>query len=294
MDFDKKIQSLLEDFFTISGIRVSIHDTTLKEIYCYPEALTPFCACVQQIPEMRAECIKSDAYAFSVVEETNEPYTYKCKCGLYEAVAPIYNYGKLTGYLMLGQIRDNDTAQLERARDYLIEKGLNRELVSKAYEDVICMQVDMLDAYKNIMTVIAEYITKTNKLTPAKNTLPFLIRKEIINNYNKDLTLRDLSKKFVCSTGTLTAAFKNEYHISIHQFLINTRLEHAADLLKSSDKAVKEISEECGFYDQNHFYKTFKLNYKLSPIEYRKFQNTIKEMQSSHSAEVNEKKKRAK
>ncbi len=267
---DNKIEGLLKDFFNISKIRVSIHDTTLRELYSYPTALSPFCSCVQSIPQMREECLKSDTLAFSIVEKTNEPYIYRCQCGLYEAVAPIYNYGKLTGYLMLGQIRDENTQQINKTKSYLIEKGLDGDLVNNAYESIICIEEDVLNSYINIMTVLAEHITKTNKLAPAKNTLPFLIRKELISNFRENITLSHLSKKFNCSIGTITTAFKNEYHTSIHSFLINIRLNNAVELLKSSDKSIKEISELCGFCDQNHFYRTFKSNYNTSPIEYRR------------------------
>ncbi len=272
MVLDKSIEALLKDFYNISRMRVSIHDVALKEIYSYPAELTPFCSCVQSLPKLREDCLKSDAVAFSVVSQTNEPYIYKCKCGLYEAVAPIYNYGNLTGYLMLGQIRDSDTELIDSTRQYLIGKGLDSDLVNSAYDDIVFLTMEALKSYINIMTVIAEHITKSNKLTSQQNTLPFLIRKEIINNYAKNLTLPDLAKKFGCSVATMTTAFKAEYNMSIHRFLINTRLESAVEMLKSSDKTVKEISEECGFYDQNHFYRSFKSRFNMSPVEYRKRQ----------------------
>ncbi len=269
MELDQKIQSLLKDFYSISGIRVSIHDNKFKEIYSYPHALTPFCKCIQSIPDFKAQCIASDTYAFSVVKKTNQPYVYKCKYGLFEAVAPIYNYGRLTGYLMLGQVRDNDTKILDGTLEILKKYNTDNSELQKAYNSIINLDLGKLYSYINIMTVLAEHFTLTNKLSGSEESLPFLVNKEIINNHSKDLTLEKLSKKFGCSISTLTSLYKKEYNISIHQFIINTRLEQAKRLLEKSDKAIKEISEECGFYDQNHFYRTFKKTYNISPSSYR-------------------------
>lgn len=273
MILDDKIQSVLKDFYSISGIRVSLHDNTFKEIYSYPYALTPFCKCIQTVPHLRKQCTQSDAEAFLKVKETNEPYVYKCKCGLYEAVAPIYNYGRLTGYLMLGQVRDNNTEILERTMAMLSKKGIDSELLNNAYNSIMNLEPGKLNSYINIMTVIAEHFTLTNKLKTPDETLPNLVNKEIIRNHSKDLTLDALAQRFGCSISTLTTAYKKEYKISIHQFIINTRLNQAKELLINSNKAIKEISEECGFYDQNHFYRSFKKMYNVSPSLYRSLHN---------------------
>ncbi len=269
MELDQKIQSLLKDFYSISGIRVSIHDNKFNEIYSFTHALTHLCKCILSIPDFKAQCIASDTYAFSVVKKTNQPYVYKCKYGLFEAVAPIYNYGRLTGYLMLGQVRDNDTKILDGTLEILKKYNTDNSELQKAYNSIINLDLGKLYSYINIMTVLAEHFTLTNKLSGSEESLPFLVNKEIINNHSKDLTLEKLSKKFGCSISTLTSLYKKEYNIRIHKFIINTRLEQAKRLLEKSDKAIKEISEECGFYDQNHFYRTFKKTYNISPSSYR-------------------------
>ena len=36
-----EINSILKDFYDVSGIRISIHDTEFNEIYSYPQELEP-------------------------------------------------------------------------------------------------------------------------------------------------------------------------------------------------------------------------------------------------------------
>ncbi len=274
MDLDPKIKDLLKDFYNISGIRVSIHDASFKEIYSYPCALSPFCQCVQSMHKLRKECLLSDAYAFETVERTNDLYIYKCNFGLYEAVAPVYNYGRLVGYLMMGQVKDKDSELLDKTVKFLKRNGIKAGTITKAQKKIVCLDIETLHSYINIMTAIAENLTATNKISGAQNTLPFLIHKEIINNYKSDLTLSFLSRKIGCSIASITSAYKKEYKISIHQAIINARLSHAIELLNNTNKLMKEIAEECGFYDQNHFYRAFIKVHHISPSEYRK-QNNI-------------------
>ena len=269
MKTSNEIYELLKDFYNISGIHVSIFNTSRELLYYYPPEMSLFCRCVQSFPEFEADCIKSDAKAFEIVKETNEPYIYKCKFGLYEAVAPIYSFGKLTGFMMLGKVKGNDTKILKLALNELKNNGVDNNLLHDAYEELVSLNFDKLISYINIMAVLAEHFTKNNKLKSKEESLAYLVHKEVLNNNSKELSLSFLSKKFSCSISTLTASYKREYGKSIHQFIIDTRLEKATKLLKKSNKAVKEISNECGFYDQNHFYRTFKNAYKISPTEYR-------------------------
>lgn len=270
MELDNKTKKILKDFYNISGIRVSIHDTSFNEVFSYPYELSPFCKCVQTLPELRKECLMSDAYAFEEVNKTNRLYVYRCNFGLYEAVAPIYNYGRLAGYLMLGQVKDSDSALLDKTVKYLRENGIRAEEAGRAKEKIVTLDIEKLYSYINIMTVVAEHFTATNTIRKSQDELPFLIHKEIMNNHKKELSLSYLAQKFGCSITTITNCYKKEYGISVHGAIINARLSHAKELLKNTTKSIKEISDECGFYDQNHFYRTFKKEYNLSPSQYRK------------------------
>ena len=57
-------------------------------------------------------------------------------------------------------------------------------------------------------------------------------------------------------------------------FLLNVRLTKAKDLLTNSDKSVGEISDECGFSSANYFGLIFKKKEGLSPLQYRKNQQS--------------------
>lgn len=265
-----EINSILKDFYDVSGIRISIHDTEFNEIYSYPKESTPFCRRLQEDPLVHRDCLKNDADAFSRVKNSGEVYVYKCRRGLYEAVAPIYHYGTISGYLMMGQICDNapDT------KDNIVSKA-EKILGSRAEAERLTATVKVIErsiihSYINIMTVLAKYLTDTNKLFTPEKRLPQLIAEYINKNYSSKITLSILSQKFECCNATLTNSFKNEYNVSIMTYICNLRLKKAKEMLEKSRKSVKEISADCGFYDQNYFSKTFTKQYGCSPTDYRK------------------------
>ena len=51
--------------------------------------------------------------------------------------------------------------------------------------------------------------------------------------------------------------------------LIDIRLKKAAEYLKNSRQSIKEITDKCGFSEQNYFSKAFSKKYNCSPSEYR-------------------------
>ena len=57
---------------------------------------------------------------------------------------------------------------------------------------------------------------------------------------------------------------------TVNEYLKQVRIKRAEELIVNSAKSFKEISIECGFYDQNYFSKTFTLKNNCSPTEYRK------------------------
>jgi AraC-like DNA-binding protein len=93
-------------------------------------------------------------------------------------------------------------------------------------------------------------------------------------NYMEKTTLLDLSKKFFISKGTLIYNFNKYLGCSPIDYLLNIRLTKAKELLLKNKKSVNEISELCGFSSANYFGLIFKQKEGLSPLAYKKLQQT--------------------
>ena len=60
------------------------------------------------------------------------------------------------------------------------------------------------------------------------------------------------------------------------EFLIQYRMSRAAELLKTSDIPVKDISVQVGYPNQLHFSRAFKNVYGVSPRTYRQNNRILK------------------
>ena len=270
MNSQPEINEVLREFHKISGFRISIHDTEFNEIYAYPQKLLPYCEAIQADIHNKMQCIKNDEKAFRKVKKTGEIEVYKCAHGLYEAVAPIYHYGILSGFLMMGQVCEDkfkNSKQLKLSLKKVIE---DEEKISQIFMSVKEVPKQVLDSYILIMRVIAEYATQTNRIFYGNDSQAALVMKYLKQNYSSKITLSLLSEKFSCSQSILIKCFKKEYSTTIMTALMNIRLEKSAQDLEKSRLSVKEIACNCGFSEQNYFSKAFAKKYKCSPSEYRR------------------------
>ena len=62
--------------------------------------------------------------------------------------------------------------------------------------------------------------------------------------------------------------YKRQYAIGAHGYMQNARIEASKRLLRS-DVSIAHIAAECGFFDQSHFTRTFRLYTGMSPSAYK-------------------------
>ncbi len=264
-----EIKELLREFYKISGFRISIHDTEFNEIYAYPQELSPYCAAIQTDIHNKIQCIRNDEKAFKKVRDSGEMEVYRCSHGLYEVVAPLYHYGIISGFLMMGQVCDNKIKYSQQLIHSLKKISFEDKTISQIVTNIKEVPEKLLNSYIMLMRVIAEYVTQTNRIFYGNDNYASLVMKYIKQNYSSKITLDLLSEKFSCSQSTLVKAFKKEYSTTIMSELMNIRLEKAEQYLKNSRLSVKEISDKCGFSEQNYFSKAFTKKYNIPPSKYR-------------------------
>lgn len=91
----------------------------------------------------------------------------------------------------------------------------------------------------------------------------------LYNNYNKKITITDLTQKFNINRTTLSEKFSVNVGESIVSFLNRLRINIASIILRDSLLPVGEVMSRVGFTDSIHFFRTFKKYMGLSPTEYR-------------------------
>jgi len=82
-------------------------------------------------------------------------------------------------------------------------------------------------------------------------------------------SLDDLSRAAGLSRYHFLRTFKRVTGITPHQWLLRTRLRHAAERLVTSRDPITEIALDVGFDDLSNFIRSFRTEFGISPGRYR-------------------------
>ncbi len=263
----KEIITVLSELHKITGLRVSLHGADYSEIAAFPEHSLPFCSKIHSIVGQRELCMECDRTACEAALDGHKAHIYKCRFGLCEAVSPLYNFGTLTGFLMMGQIAESEhdifTAEREAAK--LIPSSEAHELAGNIHT----VEHDMLLSYVKIMTICAQYLTLSNALPSVKPTVAELAKKYISENIGKKLSILEICDTIGCSKSTLMSAFKKSYGVTLNEYITELRTSRAEVLLRQGNLSIGEIALSVGFADQSYFSKVFSTRYGVPPTEWR-------------------------
>ena len=84
------------------------------------------------------------------------------------------------------------------------------------------------------------------------------------------LTAQKLADMLFVSPSQLQKKFRQEMHLSLGQYLNEQVMFAAVNMLRTSDRSMKDISDTLGFCDQFHFSRRFGAYYGMPPSLYRK------------------------
>ncbi len=264
----QEIVTVLEELNKISGFRISLHDADYTEIAAYPENMNLFCAAVHQNSEEHKKCVECDRAACLTAQKSGETYIYRCRHGLTEAVSPLYHFGTLTGFLMMGQVAtsEDDKKTAKGALDMLLPSSEDKEKVT---EKIPILDAEMVSSYVKIMTICAEYLTLSNAVSAQKSSVAERAKRYINKNIDKKFSIADICAFLECSKSTLLTTFKRTYGVTVNTYITDRKLDKAKALLSSNKKSISDIAYECGFSDQSYFSKVFSKKFGTPPSEYR-------------------------
>ena len=102
-------------------------------------------------------------------------------------------------------------------------------------------------------------------------------KKIIHTQYGNPLKISEIAKKLNLNRSYLYKIFKEETDYSLKDYLIQIRMKKSADLLTSTTFHISEIANAVGFPDALAFSKAFKKYYGISPKQYQKSAEKIKQ-----------------
>lgn len=96
-----------------------------------------------------------------------------------------------------------------------------------------------------------------------------LSKEYIQNNFDKDISLDDVSRVVNISPYYFSKIFKDGTGENFIEYLTNIRIDKAKELLSSTDYSMKEICCMVGYSEPNYFSRSFKKNVGVTPTEYK-------------------------
>jgi len=161
-----------------------------------------------------------------------------------------------------GVFNINGRSVLERALDniYLSGKSANParsfECSALLYQFLILLKTSItIDSSKQ-------------KLSGRSHLHPVILFIE--DNYNKNITLKDMAEVINVTPQHLCRLFKQNYGTRPFDYLIRYRLQKAKELILSlANPSIKTVSIEVGYNDTSYFCAIFKRYEGLSPTEFK-------------------------
>lgn len=105
-----------------------------------------------------------------------------------------------------------------------------------------------------------------------------LLRKAICyiqHNYQTDINVNDIAGHASISERYLRKLFSQNLNLSPLDYLNQIRINKSIELLKNTEKSVKEVCFLCGFQSPQYFSRIFKQQIGLSPREIAKSQSPL-------------------
>ena len=121
------------------------------------------------------------------------------------------------------------------------------------------------------------FITKTgeacqnvlHKVSEKSISLIEIAKEYILDNYRRDISLDDISRRVNISPYYFSKLFKEETGEGFVEYLTGIRIEKAKELLTTTEYSMKEICSMVGYADPNYFSRSFKKNVGVTPTEYK-------------------------
>ncbi|MCK0470556.1 response regulator [Halalkalibacter sp. APA_J-10(15)] len=171
--------------------------------------------------------------------------------------------------------------QASHAKVELIKKAIEnffsvlaRAMNELGFDEDVQMSFEQLETARQIkerakthLLVIIERLGEWR--TSGVDRLLVQAKEYIDDHYHKAVTLEEAAERVGLSSYYLSKLFKEHFQLKFIEYVTQTRMNKAKDLLLDGKTPLKEIALTIGYKDPNYFSRVFKKETGMSPREYR-------------------------
>jgi AraC-like DNA-binding protein len=119
-----------------------------------------------------------------------------------------------------------------------------------------------------VLTLCREFGTGNAKLEPGIKPMAW-VASYLAMHISDPISVPDMARQAHLSPSRFAAVFREHFGESPHAYLLQMRIDHAKELLRTTRVSVAQIAGYCGFADAQHFAKAFKNAVGVTPSVYR-------------------------
>lgn len=144
------------------------------------------------------------------------------------------------------------------------------EIASADFSSSDDREMEMHAALFSLMVSLNEKEGNVSGRQKSKKKILQNVKEYLDQHYWEKISLDQLSEMFYINKFYLTKLFREQYGLSVNNYLIKARIGQAKELLRFSDLSIEQIGFECGIGNANYFSKVFKRWEGMSPGSFRK------------------------
>lgn len=286
------------DISKIKEIGLIIHDIIYKtfNINCYitigseMNDINEMSKCFNKMELiMEKKFYETDTYVFTGDDECND-VSSECDDSILKSIKQnieikdIESLNKNFNMLCSKYSRKEDISQIYLKFIFSeILKDLYKNLKEVGEDD---FKKDIFKLYRstdftNVISIINEYIEKLNTSVECNTSLVHKeiesVKKFILENYEKDLSVDILASSVCLAPSYLSYVFKKETGQNISKYIKECRMNKAKDLLENSYEKIVNISYAVGYRNVSYFCQSFREYFGISPQKYRNEGDSLNE-----------------
>lgn len=268
----KELDRLLDSFYLISGMEISILDENFHSISTRRSERANLCSRLHKEKGMGEICKASDIEHLAKTRATQQHNVYTCPAGITEIILPIVRNERTRGYVIASMgINSTDVSDSELVNMICeLLPTVDPENIMGYISEMKHLTEEEISAYSGILTLLVEHLACDETLFVEEESIGRLVKYYVKANLCRKITLSDIARSLHCSTVTLTEHFKREFGITVMEYVTAKRMQYSEKLLLSTDEPLSAVAALSGFSDVEYFSRTFKKHHGVSPAAWRR------------------------
>lgn len=268
-----ELQKVLQDFYRITNIRITIFDAEQNELISYPENRSPFCAIVRSCSAGHDACVRCDREACATASKKNRTHIYRCHAGLTEAITPLYVGNVLVGYLMFGHVFVYPTQEegLSTIESLCRTYPINMKQLLASCDECPRVGKEYIQSAARILHATASYLVMEKLASLREDSAAAKLDAYLSAHFTEPVTTETLCRTLDIGRSRLYKLSNQLYGCGISQHIRHLRVEKAKQLLRDApNMRIVDVASECGFGDYNYFITVFSRIVGEPPYTFKK------------------------